>query len=406
MFITLAKVNTILNDKSRLVHATSVYGHGDFICEVLYANIHISIGTFILVFVMDNDSYLKNYAIPLPRSGNNIHSLYSIKMNYYNSEIDISDNRISIFIADDGMEGNIDTEQRSIEGNFLNMMINPINRNYTTEYNRDIRYTEIELTRNNVEIGKYANGKKYSYVFLDKEKIDIEKYSANDAPPPLCENAEIVEEQEQEENQNSLTPESALEVDPDPIPDTYLRSKITLLDDYISIKKLESNDTIRDEIKLSDDYIKISYKYNDNLRTNIRLDCDNIKFVVNKLDDEFKNLSEVRIRENKMYLAKFDEDGNKNAVIYIDDTKTTVASYNAGNPESVLELKGGDITIKSKDKYLLESGEIEVNGDPQPSSTPTGGFCQILYCPITGLPHTTNKLIKPTVSVDDDIDLQ
>ncbi|MEM4483803.1 MAG: hypothetical protein QXS19_07790 [Candidatus Methanomethylicia archaeon] len=405
MLITLARVNSILNERVRLVHATSVYGHGDFICEVLYSNIHISIGTFLLVFVMDNDSYLKNYAIPLPRSGNNIHSLYSIKMNYYNSEIDISDKKISIFMVDDGMEGDIDTEERSIEGNFLNMMINPINRDYVTEIDRNIRYTEIELDRNSIEIGKYSNGKKYSYILLDKDKIDIEKYGVNDAPSPLCEDAES-EEEEEEEQEEQLSPEDALDAEPAPIPDTYLRSKITLTDDFISIKKLESNNTIRDEINLSDDYVKISYKYNDNLRTNIRLDCDNIKFVINKLDDESKNISEVRIRENKIYLAKFDEDGNKNAVIYIDDTKTTVASYSDGDPESVLELKGGEITIKSKTKYLLESGEIEVNGDPQPSSTPTGGFCQILYCPVTGLPHTTNKLVNPSVSVDDDIDLQ
>ncbi|MEM5878434.1 MAG: hypothetical protein QXF12_06175, partial [Candidatus Aenigmatarchaeota archaeon] len=175
MNISIGKITKIVDKDKRIVTVSSIYGQGDFSCEVLFSPIQVSVGNYVVVLSVDPTSNSKNYAIPLIRHANYPYDLNSIRINYFNSEITLKDKEISIYTVDDGRE----RVQAPVDPNddIFNYYIYANSKGAKNKVNREVHYTHINLDKGGIEIGKFENGQKYSLLQMDKRRIELLKYA-------------------------------------------------------------------------------------------------------------------------------------------------------------------------------------------------------------------------------------
>lgn len=136
---------------------------------------------------------------------------------------------------------------------------------------------------------------------------------------------------------------------------------------------------------------------------NIHIDSQGISLT--KSEEEHTKIAGELILTNEVAeLYKSDASGGnvKSYVRLENDGLQIGKGDNADNASSVIDLKDDKLEIKQGQSIIsLESNKIEsktqnfvVSGAPKVNAQQsTGGFCQILYCPLTGLPHNTDTIL-------------
>jgi hypothetical protein len=116
--------------------------------------------------------------------------------------------------------------------------------------------------------------------------------------------------------------------------------------------------------------------------SNIKMFFMNNEIIIDKDKIEIKH--DI---ENNNYVVTMNKDEMK--LYHTDKCSITM------NDDKISIKYGNNSTIELEpEKIKVKSNETQVTGNPQPSGQPKGGFSQILYCPFTGLPHTTDTLIQ------------
>lgn len=94
----------------------------------------------------------------------------------------------------------------------------------------------------------------------------------------------------------------------------------------------------------------------------------------------FKNNS-IEIREDSIYI--FHGENGENGLIELLEDRISIKIGNSKN-------------LHEGDKIEINSPTVHIPGMPdQTEPDSKGGFSKILYCPFTGLPHNTEKVINP-----------
>lgn len=100
MFVTLGRLEKILDKEKRLAVFHSSYGHGNITAEILFNHKNPEMGDYALLFSLDTAGYTRAYAIITPRNINYPHTLQEIRIYYKDFEIKMNDNSIDIFCVD------------------------------------------------------------------------------------------------------------------------------------------------------------------------------------------------------------------------------------------------------------------------------------------------------------------
>lgn len=136
----------------------------------------------------------------------------------------------------------------------------------------------------------------------------------------------------------------------------------------------------------------------------IQMDADGIS-IVKTQEEHSKIHGEFFMTNSSIEVYKSDpDDGDKvkSSIRLNNDSIEILKGDDVGEASSSISIKDDEIKSKNQNSYTsiketeikIESQNVVVPGMPKADASQSkGGFCQILYCPLTGLPHNTDTVL-------------
>lgn len=483
MLITLGYITNIESEERREVKVKSLYGHGEFICELLFASKKALVWDYVLVFVLEQDGVTKAVGVLLPRDSAYENPLSNIRIYFEDTEIYLDEDKIDLFIVDRGYYGigtrrekypivsNIDLGEESAssdntDGDTGGGSGDSGNGSANSDDSSDIvvipdtssifslgayagahaiqvedqprsrRIAEIHLDRNGIEITKRAGDLPITQLKVDDDSLEVFKYSRYEAPEPSsCPNDDSASDSEQnsgnnqnqQENANVLNLRSHMIIGSKGIKlSTWRKAGVTQVVDYdrfVASEHFQSGDMCS-EIFMDDDEIMVSVGYpeQESIKNKIRLDrcsfeivtsnsqknhtneifMDDKTLYIKKNDKDGKNYFEMTVQQEQVQVMKKDSDEKNKAVIVMKDDELGIYKVDDTTIKQKLKMTDDNIIISSPNKGMLkmDNNQVVFDGIPQAQGQPSGAFCAIAVCPITGLPHQTPVMQVPGTQID------